>query len=56
MRRVYWSVLIGLGVVVVGIIMGVGGLLLAPIIGVIALIAILFWLGERKAEHKPPVE
>lgn len=56
MRRVYWSLLIGLGVVVGGIIMGVGGLLLLPIIGVFALIALLIWFLERKAHHKPPLE
>lgn len=56
MRRVYWSLIVGIIAVVVGIFLGVTGLLLLPIVGVFVLIGILFWLAERKAEHKPPVE
>lgn len=56
MRRVYWSLLIGLAVVVVGLFLGATGLLWVPILAVPILIAIAFWLAERKAQHKPPVE
>ena len=56
MRRVYGSVLLAVGILVGGIILGIGGLLLAPVVGVVVLVAILLWLAERKAEHKPPVD
>lgn len=56
MSRVYWSILAGLAVVVGGVFFGITGLLLLPIIGVFLLIAILFWLAERKAKHERPVE
>lgn len=56
MRRVYWSILLAAAILVVGIIMGIGGLLLAPIIGVVAVVAILAWMAERKAKDKPPLE
>ena len=56
MARVYWSILIGVAFLIGGLVLGVAGLFLLPILGVFALIAILFWLAERKAEHKPPVE
>ena len=56
MSRVYWSILIGLALVVAGLVLGATGLLLVPLLAVPVLIAILFWLAERKAEHKPPVE
>jgi predicted PurR-regulated permease PerM len=56
MSRVYWSILIGVAVVAGGLFLGVAGLLLAPIIGAFAIIALVFWLAERKTQHKPPVE
>lgn len=56
MTRVYWSILIGIIVVIGGLFFGVAGLLLLPIIGFFVLIAVLLWLAERKAEHKPPIE
>lgn len=56
MRPVYWSLLIGIAIVLVGIFLGATGLLLVPLLAVPVLIAIFFWLAERKAHHKPPVE
>ncbi|MFP4623769.1 MAG: hypothetical protein ACLFRX_06270 [Gemmatimonadota bacterium] len=56
MRRAYWSLLIGLLVVIVGLMLGVAGLFLLPIFGVFLILGIVFWLAERKARHKPPVE
>lgn len=56
MRRVYWSILIGLAILVGGIVFGIGGLLLAPVVGVVVIVGILLWLAERKAEHKRPVD
>lgn len=43
-------------VAVVGVIFGVAGIFLAPILGILAIIAIGIWLAERKAQHKPPLE
>lgn len=56
MPRAYWSLLIGLAIVIVGVFLGVTSLLLLPIVGVFLLIAILFWLAERKTRDEPPVD
>lgn len=56
MRRVYGSLLIGLAIVVVGLFLGVAGLLWVPILAIPVIIAIFFWMAERKAQHKPPLE
>lgn len=56
MKPLYLTILIALAVAVGGVIMGVAGLLLAPILGVVVIVAVIIWLGERKAQHKPPLE
>ena len=56
MRRIYWSLLVGIAIVIAGLFLGATGLLWLPILAIPVLIAIFFWLAERKAEHKPPVE
>lgn len=56
MRRVYWSILIGLIILIGGLILGIGGLLLAPLLGIIVIVGIVLWLAERKAEHKRPAD
>lgn len=56
MRRVYWSVLIALVILVGGLLLGMSALLLAPVFAVPVILAVLFWLAERKATHQRPVE
>lgn len=56
MRRVYWSLLVGVAVVIIGLFLGVAGLLWLPILAIPVLLAIAFWMAERKAENKPPLE
>lgn len=56
MAPLYWTILIALGVLVVGIIFGVAGLFLLPILGVIATIALVVWLIQRRARDRPPIE
>lgn len=56
MKPLFWTILLAVLVVVGGVIFGVGGLLLAPIVGAVALVALVIWLLERKAQHKPPLE
>jgi purine-cytosine permease-like protein len=56
MPRVYWSLLVGVILVVIGVFLGATGLLWVPILAVPVMIAILFWFAERKAQHKPPLE
>lgn len=56
MRRLYWSILIAIAVLIAGLFLGITALVLAPILGFLVLLAILVWLGERRARHEPPVD
>lgn len=56
MRGVYWSLLIALVLVALGLFLGATGLLWVPILSFPLLIAILFWMAERKARDEPPLE
>ncbi|HSH44594.1 MAG TPA: hypothetical protein VK966_01990 [Longimicrobiales bacterium] len=56
MKPLYWTILLVILVAVGGVVFGVAGLLLAPIVGGLALVAVVIWLLERKAQHKPPLE
>ena len=56
MKPVAWSILLGIVVLLVGVFLGIGGLVIGPVVGVFVLLGIAFWLAERKAKHKPPVE
>ena len=47
--------LIGVVVLIGGSLMGIASLLLFPLVGIIALIAIVVWMAVRRAEHKPPI-
>lgn len=56
MKPIGWAILLGVAVLIGGVIFGVAGIFLAPILGVIGIIALIIWFMERKAEHKPPAE
>lgn len=56
MRPLYWAILTAVLVAVGGVILGVAGIFLLPIIGALAIIALILWLIERKVHHKPPME
>ena len=45
------AVLVMLG----GVLMGVAALFLVPIVGALAVIALLIWVLRRRAANKPPV-
>jgi hypothetical protein len=47
--------LLGVVILIGGSIMGIASLLLFPLVGIIALIAIVVWMAVRRAEHKPPM-
>lgn len=38
-----------------GIFMGVAAIFLVPLVGIIALIALIIWALRRRAEHRPPM-
>lgn len=48
-------VLIAVLVLLGGIVMGVASLFLFPIVGALAVIALLIWLLRRRAALKPPI-
>lgn len=56
MRPVYWAILLAIAIAIGGLIFGVAGIFLAPLLGVLGLIALIIWMIERKAQHKPPLE
>ena len=56
MRALHWAILLAVGILVFGLIFGVAGLLLAPIVGLVAIVAIIIWFSEKKAKHEPPAE
>ena len=47
---------IALVILIAGSILGVASLLLLPLVGIIALIAVLIWMAGRRAEGKPPMQ
>ena len=51
-----WIVGIAFVVLIGGLLAGVTGLLFAPIVGLLLIIAIVVWMLARKAEGKPPVQ
>jgi predicted PurR-regulated permease PerM len=56
MRPIYWAVIVAVLILVVGIVFGVAGVFLAPILGAIGLLVLLVWLLQRAARDKPPIE
>jgi cyanate permease len=51
-----WALIAAIGVVLVGLIFGIAGIFIAPILGVVGVVALLMWLGNRRARHEPPLE
>ncbi|MGH7447973.1 MAG: hypothetical protein ACRELT_10465 [Longimicrobiales bacterium] len=49
-------VLVAVLVLLGGVLMGVAAIFLLPIVGALALIALVIWVLRRRAEHKPPIE
>jgi hypothetical protein len=52
------SGLIALAVIAIllgGIFMGVASLLILPLVGIVAAIALISWIIARRAQHKPPI-
>lgn len=56
MKPLYWAILTAVLVAIAGLVFGVAGIFLAPILGIVAIIALIIWLVERKVQHKPPLE
>jgi predicted PurR-regulated permease PerM len=56
MTPTYWAVLLAIGIAILGVIFGVAGIFLAPLLGVAAIVALVFWLVERRTTRKPPLE
>ena len=56
MRALHWAILLAIAILIFGLVFGVAGLLLAPIVGLVAIVAIIFWFMEKKAKHEPPAE
>lgn len=46
---------IALLVLIVGSLMGVAALLLLPLVGIVAVIALLVWFARRRASGRPPI-
>lgn len=56
MRPILWAVLAAVGVVVFGVIFGIAGIFIAPILGFLVLLGIALWIADRRSEGKPPLE
>lgn len=56
MRPIFWVIVSAVLILVVGIIFGVAGVFLAPILGGIALVVLVVWLVQRAARDTPPIE
>jgi predicted PurR-regulated permease PerM len=55
MRPLAWIILIALLILVGGIVLGIAGIFLAPILGALGLIILVVWLLQRRARDKPPI-
>lgn len=56
MRPVYWALLTAVLILIGGVVFGIAGIFLAPILGGIALVVLVVWLLQRAARDKPPIE
>jgi predicted PurR-regulated permease PerM len=56
MRPVYWAFVAAAVILVAGVVFGVAGVFLAPILGGIAVIVLVVWLLQRAARDKPPIK
>ena len=48
-------ILIAVLVLLGGTFFGIASVFLFPIVGAIAIVALLIWMLRRRAEHKPPI-
>jgi hypothetical protein len=55
MRPLHWAIIAAVLIVVFGLIFGVAGIFLTPILGAIAIVVLIIWLLLRRARGKPPV-
>jgi membrane protein implicated in regulation of membrane protease activity len=51
-----WIGVLALVVLIGGMILGATALLLVPLLGILALLALLVWAARRRAQHRPPIE
>jgi predicted PurR-regulated permease PerM len=56
MRPIYWAIVTAVLILAVGVIFGVAGVFLAPILGAIGLVVLIVWLVQRAARDKPPIK
>jgi predicted PurR-regulated permease PerM len=56
MRPIYWAIVTAALILIVGIIFGVAGIFLAPILGAVGLVVLIVWLVQRAARDKPPIK
>lgn len=56
MKPLTWTVLVAVAVLVAGIVLGVAGIFLVPILGAIGVVVLIVWMLERKAKDRPPIE
>jgi hypothetical protein len=55
MRPLHWAVVAAVLILIFGMVFGIAGVFLAPILGGIALVVAIVWLLSRRARGKPPV-
>jgi uncharacterized membrane protein YbaN (DUF454 family) len=56
MSQLVSAILVAVGLLIVGLVLGVAGIFLFPILGAIALVALVIWLLRRRAQDRPPIE
>jgi hypothetical protein len=56
MSQLVSAILVAVGLLIVGLVLGVAGIFLFPIVGAIALVALVVWLLRRRAQNRPPIE
>lgn len=54
MSRTVWSLALAALVLAAGLGLGVGAIFFLPIAGALAMLALIFWFGKRRAEGRPP--
>jgi hypothetical protein len=56
MSQLVSAILVAVGLLIVGLVLGVAGIFLFPIVGAIAMVALVVWLLGRRAQDRPPIE
>jgi uncharacterized membrane protein YbaN (DUF454 family) len=56
MSQLVSAILVAVGLLIVGLVLGVAGIFLFPLVGAIALVALVVWLLRRRAQNRPPIE